>query len=1028
MILLSDEQVRFAPDAVETYIDQRIRIQTPQGLQALGTIAIAWQPDADIITVHHLSVRRGTQVRDLLAGGQDFTVLRREDLLEQATLTGTLTAVLQPADLQVGDIIEFAYTRRHADPVVPDRPDLELGWANAPIQTVHFRAQWPKQMAMRWQLRDFKPALQETTSGDTRGIEFTLDGPQPLLQPTGAPARYTALRRVEITSFQSWPDVSRRMASLYVQASKLAVGSPLHTEVERIRSSNTDPKAQATAALLLVQEQIRYVLLAMNQGALVPATADETWQRRYGDCKAKTALLLALLRELGIDAEPVAVNSAMGDGIDRQLPGVGAFDHVLVRAQIGGKTYWLDGTRPGDRSLDRLQTPFFGWGLPLDTKGSELVRIQPAPLNEPQLVRQIDLDASAGVDQPVRFRATAVFRGDGALAVKLSQDNLDATQRDQGMRDYWRNRYDGLQLGKVTSSFDENTGALTWTAEGTLQMDWDDNNYHEFGDMTLGFKPDFSRPEGTDTEAPYAVSYPEYTVNRVRVKLPTGNREFSIYGDNIDKTVAGREYRRSAQLANAVFTAESSERSIVPEISAKDAHAAEAVLREIYKNGLYIQKPRPLPSAAELQQQAGKTLSSADDYIGRGSDMLERSMYEPAVTEFTNALKLEPNNTVALDNRALAYIGLKRTDEARVDLRKALELDPKDTSALGNLGEMALGDGHTAEAIDLLSRSLAIKDGVWARDQRATAYLAANDVEHAAQDLIAMIRADPNQVGSFEAHAANLMSRNRRDDVNVLAQAVLEAHAGPENGVAIAADLYRISGAWDRAHPILDDAISKAPSPELYFLRASVSSDADRMRDLDAAIKLDPKYLPALFQLAVLQLALGKYTDVLKTVDQLEATSPPTLDSHSIRAGALAGVGRIADAEHEYAAVRALAKTPAQLSELCWNEAIHSDSVLEDALKDCDAALAASPGTATILGHRGFVLLKSKRYAEAIATYDAAHITDAGRADQAAILFGRGIAKLRLGRNEEGEADMNSARNILSVIEQVFAVQFGIRR
>jgi hypothetical protein len=210
--------------------------------------------------VHRLIVRRGAQVRDLLGNGQDFTVLRREDMLEQATLTGMLTAVLQPSDLQVGDILEFAYTRRHADPVVPDKPDLQLAWFNSPVQSVRFRAQWPRQMAMRWQLRDFKPALQEASRGDIQSIGFELHDPPPLLQPTGAPARHAALRRVQLTSFQSWSEVSQRFAPLYAQAAKLAANSPLRTEIERIRGASTDPKTRAAAALRLVQEQIRYVL------------------------------------------------------------------------------------------------------------------------------------------------------------------------------------------------------------------------------------------------------------------------------------------------------------------------------------------------------------------------------------------------------------------------------------------------------------------------------------------------------------------------------------------------------------------------------------------------------------------------------------------------------------------------------------------------------------------------------------------------------------------------------------------------
>jgi len=75
---------------------------------------------------------------------------------------------------------------------------------------------------------------------------------------------------------------------------------------------------------------VRYVLLAIDDGGYVPAPADTTWSRRFGDCKGKTVLLLALLRELGIDARPALVSVQGGDGLNERLPMVGAFDHVFV--------------------------------------------------------------------------------------------------------------------------------------------------------------------------------------------------------------------------------------------------------------------------------------------------------------------------------------------------------------------------------------------------------------------------------------------------------------------------------------------------------------------------------------------------------------------------------------------------------------------------------------------------------------------------------------------------------------------------
>ncbi|MEO8315943.1 MAG: DUF3857 domain-containing protein [Pseudomonadota bacterium] len=1008
-LLLNDQQVRLTPEAVETYFDNRILIQTPQGLQSVGTIAMSWQPDVDIITVHRLLVRRGAQTRDLLVNGNAFTILRREDLLEQATLTGTLTAVLQPSDLQVGDIVEFAYTRRHADAVVPDKPDLLFAWLNGPVQNVHFSAQWPKKMALRWQLRDFNPNLQESSNGDTQSIAFTLDNPSPLLQPSGAPARYVALRRVELSSFQSWAEVSRRFAPMYAKASTVAANSPLRAEVERIRIASTDPKARTTAALRLVQEQIRYVLLAMNSGALVPATADQTWQRRYGDCKAKTALLLALLRELGIEAEPVFVNSALGGGIDRQLPAISAFDHVLVRATVGGKTYWLDGTRPQDRRLDLLQVPAFHWGLPLIANGSELVRIEPQPLGEPAMAQELNVDASGGLDVAAPFQVKVVFRGDNALALKLSMDNADVTQRDQGLRTYWRNQLDGAQVTKVASSFDESTGTLSWTAEGTLRIDWYEDVFYQIGNMRLGFDPDFERPEGTDADAPYAVSFPDYSLFRANVKLPAGQSGFEVSGENIDETLAGWKYQRFAKIENAVFRAEASMLSIAAEIPAKEARAAEARLRKMNDNVLYLVRPRKLASADELRSQASKPLKSADEYVDRGYDMMRRSLYDLAVAEFSSAIALDPKHSLAWANRGMSHLFLRHFDEARTDLRKALELDPTSSVATRGLGALALEEGHPEEAITLLSRSQELESNTWTLTRRARAYLAVKDVNPAAQDLIAIIRAEPTQLSLFTNHARNLLSQNRGEDVRKIANAVLDARAGPSEGALISSELYRMTGDEARARTIASAAIAKTPTPDLYVLLASLEREPGKsITILKQALQVDPGFMPALSRLVPLQIGTGKEIEALSTLDRMETIDGPRLTWQLMRGQALVRIGEMDRAKATFASARTLARTSADFSNLCRAEGtVNFD--LEQAVKDCGSSTAKDPDCLACIKMEAGLLTAAGQHQNAIAVYDKAL---ANRPREAELIYGRGIAKVKQGQDAEGEADIDAATRI----------------
>ena len=142
---------------------------------------------------------------------------------------------------------------------------------------------------------------------------------------------------------------------------------------------------------------------------------------------------------------PVLVHSEEGDGIYERLPMVSLFNHVVVRTIIGGKTYWLDGTRSGDRKLSALEVPFYHWGLPI-VRNADLVRIMPDPATRPYLDTEVRTDASAGVDKPVPTVIDMTMRGDLAIAQNLFLSTLDPALRDEAIRKQLQQELDRFEI------------------------------------------------------------------------------------------------------------------------------------------------------------------------------------------------------------------------------------------------------------------------------------------------------------------------------------------------------------------------------------------------------------------------------------------------------------------------------------------------------------------------------------------------------------------------------------------------------
>lgn len=394
-VLLMDRQVHFDAEGTEVYLHMAMQFLTPQGLQ-VGPINLDWHPDFETLVFHKVRILRAGNVIDVLAQEEPYTILRRESSLEKAKLDGKLTASIQPEGLEVGDVLEVEFTQRQREPVVgPFAEMVEKFSTPLKIEESHERILWATSKPVRWRATPDLDVKETKAGGEVELVvkRPDLDAPTP---PLDAPKRYRRAYQLEVSQFSSWDEASRTLWPLWEKALTLKPDSPFKAEAARIAAATSDPKARAQAALRLVEEKTRYVYIGINLGGYTPARADLTWARRFGDCKGKAALLTALLRELGIDAEPVLVSTTDGDGMDARLPALQYFDHAIVRATVGGRTYWLDGTRNFDRNIDTIDTPEWSWALPLRSGGAALQKIELKPFDTPESDITVRIDATGG--------------------------------------------------------------------------------------------------------------------------------------------------------------------------------------------------------------------------------------------------------------------------------------------------------------------------------------------------------------------------------------------------------------------------------------------------------------------------------------------------------------------------------------------------------------------------------------------------------------------------------------------------------
>lgn len=548
-----DVEIHLGDAGQAQYLGYRVKILQSNALP-LGNVSIAWNPRSGAPIVHDIKVYRDDQVLDVLKTSS-FEILRREDQLEAAQINGNLTAILRVPDLRVGDELEVDFTTFGNDPTLGRHAAGLLFITGSPAPgRYHLGLNWDE---------GHKPHLKMTadmTSAMVAGdhtADFRFDNPPVHSPPKDAPPRFQWQRVVEFSDFSDWAALSRQFAPLYAKAATLDANSPILREASRIAAANARPLDRASAALKLVQQDVRYIYVGLNTGNLTPAQADETWRRRYGDCKGKTVLLLALLKDLGIEAEPVLVSSTgLDDGLDQRLPVPLYFDHVLVRARIEGSTYWLDGTLPPVAPpSDRPAFPV-NWVLPLTQSGHDLERVAWQAPTTPDEINLYEIDARDGFDKPARIVTTMIVRGLKGLQEQVKFSTVSAAQlkdalSQRAIGDTWQT------IDDVQWRYDQKAGASILTISGTGKVDWDDDGG---GAKSLalpggGFNPPERRIRAVDQspDVPFYIKS-EYSCHVTTVRLPTSTqaKQWSSKA-SFDTLMFGRNYHRAWELRDGAI-------------------------------------------------------------------------------------------------------------------------------------------------------------------------------------------------------------------------------------------------------------------------------------------------------------------------------------------------------------------------------------------------------------------------------------------------------------------------------------------
>ncbi len=521
-ILLLDQQINVTAAGDDSYQHVAAKILNDTGVEAQSQVDLRLDPAFQTLDMHFVRViRDGKTVIDARRAAK-ITVLPEENRLRERVYDGREHINILISDVRAGDVVEYAFTVHSRETLFPNHfaGVLSVAWSD-PVHWQRIRLRWPRGRVLRARLSDGAAVPAPIVVGDSQELVLQWQNLAPIPLDDAAPGWYSPWPRLEITDYAGWSQVVRLVEPLYTHAGP--AGARVAAVAQQLKAAGGSPEQLALRALQFVQEQISYVSMSIGHGAYRPSGPETVLERRYGDCKDKSVLLVALLRELRIESQPALVHSRRGRTLPDSLPSPFAFDHAIVRMQIGTNTYWLDGTATKQYAELSPSVPAdFEQALVLTVGTLGLAAIPRPATDASRKEIFMTFDLHKGVEQPATLSVVARYSAQLADEMRqvLARTSLD--QRKTDYLNYIARYYAGAKLaGPIVVNDDKAADVVEVRESYTL-----DSGFTKKGtkielmlhaDELYGYADPVS---STVRRAPLALDFPIYIRQNISVLLP----------------------------------------------------------------------------------------------------------------------------------------------------------------------------------------------------------------------------------------------------------------------------------------------------------------------------------------------------------------------------------------------------------------------------------------------------------------------------------------------------------------------------
>ncbi len=504
--LLIDKQVNFSNNNGASYNRFAVKVLQDSGLKHASEFGMYFQPDYQTLTLHYVRHYRGESFIDI-TNEIDIRLLQREENISSGIYDGGVSAMALVKDVQVGDIVEYAFTVNGRNPIYKGEyfKSFPVSWSldvrKSVNRIISDRPLYSQIMGTK------QTKVNEKQVEDNYVYELVLNDIKAIYDEGDYPLWHNPYGVARFSENNSWKGVVDWAVDLY-KTDKIS-NKELIALSDSWAKESKSKKEYASKVIQYVQDKIRYFGIEIGQNSHVPYHPDLVFERKFGDCKDKTTLINTLLARQGIEAYPALVSMYSRKGVEEKLPSLGAFDHVISTFKIDGKNYWVDGTAQLQHgTIDNIGISNFGKALVIKEGNNTLTQIDAELLEDSISLNEVY--TSEDYTKPVKLSATFKYEYGQAEYFRSLFKSQNKQVLEKDYLNFFAKQFPGIKMigGLVTQDNTEKNAFKVITNFEIPEFWKAKGGYYEvplFGDLINSY---VQQPRVIDRKMPLANFYP----------------------------------------------------------------------------------------------------------------------------------------------------------------------------------------------------------------------------------------------------------------------------------------------------------------------------------------------------------------------------------------------------------------------------------------------------------------------------------------------------------------------------------------